>query len=121
MNNLAPHGAKIYSQNNEDGITLRILEILEEHKIPINKFFFEFGGEDGKECNTRILRNEWKGIILDGGNQNPSINLFREIVTWENIWDILKKYNIPKNLGILSIDIDYNDAYLNTYVPEYEL
>jgi len=106
------YGRKVYSQNNEDGITLRILQIISENNIPLNKFFWEFGVEDGSECNTRILRNKWNGIIMDGGHEDHKINLFREIITWENIWNLIKKYKIPKDLGLLSIDTDYNDAYL---------
>lgn len=109
MNNLGSYGKKIYSQNNEDGITLRIIELI-GHKI--NKFFWEFGVEDGKECNTRILRDKWDGVILDGGYENYKINLFREIITWSNILELIKKYEIPRDLGLLSIDTDYNDAYL---------
>jgi len=112
MNNLKPYRKKIYSQNDEDGITLQIIKIINDAKIQLPKYYFEFGVEDGKECNTRILRNKWKGVILDGGHYNPKIHLYKEIIKYTNIWDLIKKYKIPKTIGLLSIDTDYNDAYL---------
>lgn len=112
MNNLNQYRKKIYSQNDEDGITLQIIKIINDTKIKLPKYYFEFGVEDGKECNTRILRNKWKGIILDGGHHNPKIHLYKEIIKYTNIWDLIKKYKIPKTIGLLSIDTDYNDAYL---------
>jgi len=99
---------KIFSQNGEDGITLELIRLIPH----INRTFFEFGVEDGTECNTRILRDSWRGVILDGGYSDPDISLHKEIVRVSNMFDILKKYNIPEDLGILSIDTDYNDAYL---------
>ena len=35
-----------------------------------NKFYVEFGVENGLEYNTRILREyyNWKGLLIDGGN-----------------------------------------------------
>ena len=77
------------------------------------KFFVEFGVEDGFECNTRILREKykWDGLQMDGSHFNDSINLRKEWITKENIIDLFKKYNVPKNINLLSVDIDYNDFY----------
>jgi hypothetical protein len=50
--------------------------------------------------------------MLDGGYQNPNINLFQHIVNAENICDILKRYQCPKNVNFLSLDIDYNTFYV---------
>ena len=67
---------KVYSQNGEDGITLTLINIISKvHKL--KKFFFEFGVEDGTECNTRILRNIWDGVILDGSHSNKKIIFLR--------------------------------------------
>ena len=119
MNKLHNYGKKIYSQNNEDGILLQLLKILENKNININKYFFEFGVEDGSECITRILRDKgWDGVLLDGGYENKSINLFKEYITSNNIHNLIKKYKIKKDLGLLVIDIDYNDAYVALNVLE---
>ena len=46
---------KIFSQNGEDGITMKLVDTIYSSDNE-NKFYVEFGVEDGKECNTRILR-----------------------------------------------------------------
>lgn len=78
-----------------------------------NKFYVEFGVQNGTECNTRILREKynWKGLQMDGGYENHNINLRKEWITKENIIDLFKKYNVPKNINLLSVDIDFNDFY----------
>lgn len=101
---------KVYSQNGEDGITLEILKRLDIK----NGYYVEFGTQNGKECNTRILREkyEWCGLLMDGSHQNSNINLKKEFITRENIIELFKKYNVPKNFNLLSIDIDNNDFYV---------
>jgi hypothetical protein len=78
-----------------------------------NKFFVEFGVENGFECNTRILREHlnWNGLQMDGCNENDSINLRKEFITKENIIELFRKYNVPQNINLLSVDIDFNDFY----------
>ena len=103
---------KIFSQNGEDGITMKLIELIykDDHE---NKFYVEFGVENGTECNTRILREiyNWKGLQLDGNNENDIINLKKEFITKENIIDLFRKYNVPDIINVLSVDIDYNDFY----------
>ena len=46
---------KIFSQNGEDGIIMKLVELIyngDNH----NRVYVEFGVENGIECNTRILR-----------------------------------------------------------------
>jgi FkbM family methyltransferase len=108
--NLHNYEEKIFSQNGEDGITLEIIK-----KLDItNGYYVEFGTQDAKECNTRILREKynWSGLLMDGSNQNDSINLKKEFITRENIVDLFIKYNVPTHFNLLSIDIDYNDFYV---------
>ena len=54
---------KIFSQNGEDGITMKLVELIYNGNDD-NKFYVEFGVENGMQCNTRILRelNNWKGL-----------------------------------------------------------
>lgn len=102
---------KIFSQNCEDGITMKLVELIYDE--PKNNFFVEFGVENGCECNTRILREKygWNGLQMDGGYENSSINLRREFITRENIVNLFTKYNVPHNINLLSVDIDFNDFY----------
>ena len=65
----------------------------------------------------------WKGDMFDGGFQNPSIGLHKETITHWNILDLFKKYNISKDISILSEDTDYADywiveAILSEYSPK---
>ena len=99
---------KIHSQYGEDGI----IEIIFYLIGTSTKYFVEIGVEDGKECNTRHLQEHrgWTGIMMDGVYENPPIKT--EFVTAENVNDLLAKYNVPKELDLLSIDIDGNDYWV---------
>ena len=69
---------KIFSQNGEDGVTMKLVELIYENNNN-NKFYVEFGVENGFECNTRILRERynWSGLQMDGSNENEMINLLK--------------------------------------------
>jgi len=103
---------QIYSQNGEDGITEVLLKILYKNDVN-NKYFVEFGVENGMECNTRILREKygWRGLMMDGSNQNDDINLQKEFIHRGNIVDLFKKYRVPTHINYLCVDIDSNDFY----------
>ena len=77
--NLQHYEEKIYSQNGEDGILIRLLLLIG------NKYnsYVEFGAEHGIECNTRILREYFgfQGLLMDGDNENEAINLRKEFIT----------------------------------------
>jgi hypothetical protein len=101
---------KVFSQNGEDGIFEKIFDV-----IGIKKgYYVEFGAEKGIESNTKYLRDYlgWRGLLMDGRYENPSINLHKEFVTAENINDLFAKYSVPYDLDLLSIDVDYNDFYI---------
>ena len=58
---------------------------------------------------------------MDGSNENEMINLKKEFITKENIVELFKKYNVPKNINVLSVDIDFNDFYcLNEILKNYQ-
>ena len=101
---------KVFSQNGEDGIIECIFDMIGT----TNKYYVEFGVEDGNECNSKNLRvnHGWTGLMMDGGNDNKDIGLHQEFITRENILDLLRKYNVPTELDMLSIDIDGNDYYV---------
>jgi hypothetical protein len=103
---------KIFSQNGEDGITMKLIELFYDNNND-NNFFVEFGVENGNECNTRILREKynWEGLQMDGGNENDKINLRKEFIIKENVVELFRKYNVPYNINVLSVDIDFNDFY----------
>ncbi len=113
---------KIYSQNGEDGISEKIIDLLYGNDKN-NKYYVEFGVENGMECNTRILREKynWNGLLMDGSNENTNINLQKEFLKKENIVELFKKYNVPNHINLLCVDIDFNDFYLtNEILKKYE-
>jgi hypothetical protein len=98
-----------YSQNQEDGIIHAIFSLIGT----TNKYYVEFGGEDGMQCNTRYLRQKgWNGLLMDGEHDDPSLNLHREFITAENVEDLFTKYYVPQSFDLLSIDIDGNDYWV---------
>lgn len=104
------HEKKVFSQNGEDGIIEWIFDTIGT----TNKFYVEFGVENGTECNTKYLREKkgWTGLMMDGGNENKQINLQREFIYADNICQLFAKYNVPREFDLLSTDIDYNDFYV---------
>lgn len=101
---------KVTSQNGEDGVIEAIFSFIGAE----TKYFVEFGTQNGDECNMRYLReqHQWRGLMMDGGHENLEINLRKEFITAENINDLFVKYNVPTNLDLLSIDVDYNDFHI---------
>jgi len=100
---------KIYSQNGEDGILQAIFE-----KIgTTNTFCVEFGVEDGTECNTRYLieKKGWQFLHMDCAENLP-LSIKKEKITAENVNALFKKYNVPNEFDLLSIDIDSNDYWI---------
>ena len=123
LKDLNKHENKIYSQGGQDGV---IEYILSNIKIK-NKFCVEFGysqtgyidpGTSGPNCSNLILHKGWDHIFLDGGNENHEINLYKHFLTTENIIDVFKQYNVPKDLGFLSVDVDTIDLWLTDKLLE---
>lgn len=107
---LKPYENKVFSQNGEDGIIKKIFEIIGFS----NRYYVEIGVEDGRECNTRYLREvcACQGIQFDRDYENLEINLHQALITAENINTIFTQYKIPHEFDLLSLDIDGNDFYL---------
>lgn len=99
-----------FSQNGEDGVLRSIFYNIGT----TTKQYVEFGTEDGSQCNTRYWRenHDWTGLLMDGKYANEKINLQREFVTAENINALFTKYSVPKQLDLLSIDVDFNDYWI---------
>lgn len=106
---LSKYEKKVTSQNGEDGVIEAIFSYIGKRST----YYVEFGTQDGSECNTRCLRNKgWKGLLMDGDFQNSKINLHKEWITSENINSLFEKHHVPRQIDLLSIDIDYNDFYV---------
>lgn len=120
---LHAHEKKVYSQHGEDGVLLQILRMSHMYgALPdgTKRRFVEFGAEDGSECNTRILREHaeisqyWTGFLMDGGNENLEINLFKEYFSPENIAELFVKHGLDPSdsIDVLVIDTDLYDYYI---------
>jgi hypothetical protein len=111
-----------FSQWGEDGIIDWIIT-----RIPgIPKTFIEFGVENYREANTRLLlllRN-WRGLVLDASESNIREIKSQEIywrhalsaqcafINRDNINDLIKNGSMIGEVGLLSIDIDGNDYWI---------
>ena len=120
------YGAKVYSQNKEDGILYRIFA-----EIGVtNKKILEIGAGDGIECMAAnlILNHGFHGVLIDGSEYWLQIgaNKYNEMnpqllekttfnlafVTRENILDVLHNVNGFGDFDMLSLDIDGIDYYI---------
>ena len=102
-----------FSQSEEDGITLEIL-----NRISVNDgFFVEFGVGNGLENNTAILLAAgWKGAWYGGEKLAFSLEDSSKL-TFTKVWikrsNIVELYNrTSKNADVVSLDLDGNDIYL---------
>lgn len=97
---------KFYSQNGEDGI----IRIIFDKIKTTNKFCVEFGIHPHEGNTIHLQKNKWYCLWMDGNGDDEKIK--KEFITAENINLLFKKYNVPKEFDLLSIDIDYNDYWI---------
>jgi len=111
---------KVTSQNGEDGLLLELFS-----RIPNNRFAVEIGVEDGRECNTALLIQQynWSGLMVEADESffKPLVNNYAKLanvrcvcarVDRENIVSLLAGENVPFDIDLLSIDIDGNDYWI---------
>lgn len=119
---LDQYASVAFSQDGEDGVLEKIFEIVK----PTNKYAVEFGAGDGVSLsNTRnlILKHGWSALLMEGDEalaremqHHYSDNLrVRAIQAWiypGNVETLFEENGVPKDLDLLSIDIDSNDYYV---------
>lgn len=111
-----------FSQWGEDGIIDWLVS-----KLPmIPKTFVEFGVENYREANTRLLiqMQNWRGLIIDGSPENirdikrqdiswrHQLHSLNEFITRDNIDQLIVDAGFGGEIGLLSIDIDGNDYWV---------
>jgi hypothetical protein len=117
--NLKDFGAKYASQTDEDGIIEKIFS----HIPPRSKYFVEFGigpnwldhkYSQGLEGNCVRLRDElgWVGLLMDGNSHPERFDVKREFIKATEINGLFRKYNVPANVDVISIDIDGQDFWI---------
>ena len=101
----------IFSQNGEDGI----IDTIFKQIGTTDKYYVEFGTENGDETNTRNLRenHQWNGLLMDGSHQNSAINLHKEFIYESNIVQLFEKHNVSKHFDLLSTDTDFKDFWIS--------
>ena len=130
-NPLNQFGNKVFSQTDEDGITLEIMRRLEITK----GCFVEFGVGNGMENNTLVLAAMgWTGFWVDTAQPainlqqvpNPRFAMMTRLVTLDNIIDTMQQgltYTANATPDLISFDFEGNDYYLveklleNQYCP----
>lgn len=118
-NPLNKFGRKVFSQSDEDGITLEICR-----RMGLQQgYYCEFGVGNGLECNTLLLASlQWKGFWVGGERlaftlQDVSKTKFSYIQDWVTSKNVYALYQEGlANLGIadidvLSFDLDGNDLW----------
>jgi hypothetical protein len=105
--NLKACEKRIHSQCGEDGVLAEIFK----HIIPLDPCLVDIGAGDYTDySNTRpLLDAGWDGELFD---VKPSDHANCERFTAENACALLEKYDVPKNLTLLCIDIDGIDWYV---------
>lgn len=129
------HKANFASQEGEDGIIQRILELISvEQRICV-----EFGAWDGchySNCRNLIVNWGWAAVMIEAdpkkfaelhstyaANQAVlTINRFVDFEGVDSLDSILAECEVPPRFGLLSIDIDGNDFHiwesLRRFAPE---
>ena len=112
MINLQDYEYRWWSQHGEDGVLEKLFEIVP----PKNKCFVEIGAHFHEANCLKLQQHEkWAGFYFDDFHEFPPLGFYKAWITRENINDIfdnLHKAGVPKDLDILSIDVDGVDFYL---------
>ncbi len=122
IKNLSDVEFQVFSQWGEDGIIDWLV-----NKIPgIPNNFLEIGTQDYKESNTRFLliNKNWDGFIIEANGEDikkikkqrlywrHNLVIKKEFITANNINKVVRSLNVPKKLGLLSLDIDGVDYWI---------
>jgi hypothetical protein len=107
VKNISNH--KIQSKCRTEFDEPSIFEYLFQFINDENKFAIDIGAwPDGNDIDYIADKMKWNTLLLDGAKCKNK-NIKREWLTQENISEILKKYNVPKSMEVLKIDIDNMD------------
>ena len=122
IENLSEVEFQVFSQWGEDGIIDWIIN--KTKKIPKN--FLEIGTENYKESNTRylLINNNWDGFLIEGNRGDVqsikkdrifwkyNISIANKYINLSNIDQTIKDLNLPKKIGLVSLDIDGIDYWI---------
>lgn len=129
---LLEHASNVTSQNGEDGIIAKVLEIIGNP----TKWCVEFGAWDGRHLSNTydlIASRGYSAVLIEGSAErfadlertfkdNPRVrcvNAFVGFTAVDGLDAILTRAGIPKDFDVLSIDIDGNDYHVWKAVAAY--
>jgi hypothetical protein len=110
------HAKRVSSQGQQDGALAYIFENI--GLGPAGGYYVEFGFNTREQCsgtgpNTcELWRRGWRGLLLDGQNENATINLHKEWISARTIVSVFEKHGVPEEPDYVSIDIDSLDFYV---------
>jgi hypothetical protein len=118
-----------FSQSGEDGVTHKLFELIK----PTSRYVVDFGCSDGVvNSNSRrwITHDGWSGLLMDGSHDlilkakeafkdYPKAKIVETFVYPGNVETLFEQYGVPKDLDLLSIDIDSNDYYVWKVIHNY--
>jgi hypothetical protein len=118
---------RVFSQNGEDGVLQAILERIGAR----SRFFVEFGVGPGEEANCVLLARcyGWSGLMIEADDdgyrqlqaayQGTGVRTLHRRVTPGNVESLFAEAGVPRDLDLLSIDIDGNDYHVWEAVQAY--
>ena len=128
VKDIASFERRVFSQNGEDGIIYELFRRIGT----TNRYFVEFGVEDGLECNSAQLARcaNWNGLFIEGNRASfnrlqrnyaglSNLRFAHHFVTRENIVQIFRAHGVPQEPDLLSIDIDGNDYWVWQSLEEF--
>ena len=128
--------ANVYSQHGEDGIIQSILSKLKANALSLDFWCCEFGAWDGKYLSNtfNLIENyNYKSVLIEPDPSKfaeltinmenfPDQHLFNQFVylnTKSNLESFLLSAKAPKNLDLLSIDVDGMDYWIFESLKEF--
>ena len=129
---LIRYKSNVYSENGEDGVIKKILEILPSN----DKWCVEFGAWDGQYASNvcNLIKNEgYSAVLIENdvkkfadlqnnykGKKNViTINKSVGFEVKDNLDHILKLTPIPIDFDFLSVDVDGSDYHIWKAISEY--
>mgnify|MGYP001572617672 CR=1 FL=1 len=129
---LAGFASNITSQNGEDGLLAEIFRRLGE----ANRWCLEVGAWDGEHLsNTCVFWRDrgWSSVLIECSDRSfaglkaktaafPKVHAFHRLVTAAgpaSLDAILREAGAPKDIDLVSIDVDGNDYYLFESLREF--
>jgi predicted O-methyltransferase YrrM len=112
--------SRVFSQNGEDGIVREILARIE----PTPHWCVEIGTGSGEVGNCLLLAAQgWHSLLVESDPEQyrslesrfagvRHVRTLLATVTPANINGIVEAEDVPRNVGVVSIDVDGNDLWL---------